>query len=80
MVEEKERWREEKEKKQNEEKIETVRSFLFGAMVLERILGMYVGCYQDEVWDVWDYPDYLIIFSLEWDGSGAAVGQYQEYQ
>ena len=39
--------------------METVRSILFGAMVLERILGLYVGCHQDAVWDVWDYPDYL---------------------
>ena len=57
VVEEKERWREEEERKQNEEKVDTVISILFGAMVLERIPGSYMGCYQDEVWDVWDYPD-----------------------
>ena len=37
-----------------EEKVETARHVIFGAMVLERILDMYVRCYQDEVWD---YPD-----------------------
>ena len=43
--------------KLEEEKVETARHVLFGTMVLERILEMYVRCYQEEVWDVWDYPD-----------------------
>ena len=47
----------EEEMKWKKKKLETVRSVLFGAMVLERILGSYVGCYQDTVWDVWDCPD-----------------------
>ena len=40
--------------------METVWNILFGAMVLERILGSYVGCYQDTVWDIWDCPDYYM--------------------
>ena len=39
--------------------MEAVRSVLFRAMILKRILGLYVGCYQDTFWDVWDCPDYL---------------------
>ena len=42
-----------------EEELGAVRRVLFGAMVLERILGLYVGCNQDAVWDVWDHLDYL---------------------
>ena len=48
---------EEREEERKEEKLETVRNILVGAMVLERILGSYMECYQDEVWDIWDYLD-----------------------
>ena len=58
--------------------METARRVLFGAMVLERILEMYVRCYQDEVWDVWDYPDYGYYLDGK-GGSGAAVGKKPEY-
>ena len=47
-------YRRERGRKLEEEKVETARRVLLGAMVLGRILDMYVRCYQDEVWD---YPD-----------------------
>ena len=49
---------EEREKKLREEKIQcdeavsVVKSALVGAMVLERILGLYLGWYQNVVWTV----------------------------
>ena len=40
--------------------MEAVRGVLFGAMMLERILSLYIEIDQeeyqeDEVWDVWDH-------------------------
>ena len=49
-MEEKEEWREEGRKK-----MENARNILFAAMILEKVLGMYVDSDQD-VWDVWEYP------------------------
>ena len=49
----------EREEERKEEKLETVRRILVGAMVLERILNLYVDNFQDAVWDVWDCPDFL---------------------
>ena len=50
-MEEKEKWREEGRKK-----MENVRNILFVAMILEKVLGMYVERDQDVVWDAWEYP------------------------
>ena len=47
--------------------MEAVRRVLFGAMVMERILGMYVGCDQDRVWDTWDYLNEGYYLDDTWD-------------
>ena len=49
----------EEEMKWEEKKLEAVRSILFGAMMLEKVLSLYVENDQEEyqedaVWDVWD--------------------------